>query len=73
MAVAKAIAQARKIRTGKAVSELARRGWQTPVGTRRVGGFVVFDVAKDGGCFDVAAVRGAEDADDVERHGGQCR
>ena len=73
MEVAKAIAQARRIRTGKALSELARRGWQAPVGTRRVGGFTVFDVPTDAPPLDSETIRAAEDGDDAARHGGLRR
>ena len=71
--VAKDMAQARKIRTGKALSELARRGWQASVGTRRVGVFTVFDVPADSAALDLPTIRATTDADDAARHGGQAR
>jgi hypothetical protein len=40
--------QARSLALGKAASELVRRGANTPVPTRMVNGFVVFDVPPGG-------------------------
>jgi hypothetical protein len=40
--------QARSLALGKAASELVRRGATTPVPTRVVNGFVVFDVPAGG-------------------------
>ncbi|HEV3306510.1 MAG TPA: hypothetical protein VGZ91_08725 [Candidatus Sulfotelmatobacter sp.] len=40
--------QARSLALGKAASELVRRGANTPVPTRVVNGFVVFDVPPGG-------------------------
>jgi hypothetical protein len=40
--------QARSLALGKAASELVRRGATTPVPTRVVNGFVVFDVPPGG-------------------------
>ena len=43
----KRYAQARSMALGKALSELARRGAEAPVKTRRVNGLVVFDLPDD--------------------------
>ena len=45
--MAKRYAEARSIALGKALSELARRGAEAPVRTRRVNGLVVFDLPED--------------------------
>ena len=43
----KTYAESRSMATGKAVSELVRRGLNAPVKTRTVNGLVVFDVPSD--------------------------
>jgi hypothetical protein len=45
--MAKRYAEARSIALGKALSELARRGAEAPVKTRKVNGLVVFDLPDD--------------------------
>jgi hypothetical protein len=45
--MAKRYAEARSIALGKALSELARRGAEAPVKTRKVNGLVVFDLPED--------------------------
>lgn len=43
----KRYAEARSMALGKALSELARRGAEAPVKTRKVNGLVVFDLPED--------------------------
>jgi hypothetical protein len=45
--MAKRYAEARSMALGKAISELARRGAEAPVKTRKVNGLVVFDLPED--------------------------
>ena len=46
-AVVRDYADSRSIPIGRAVSQLVRKGLHTPTPTRRVKGFVVFDVPAD--------------------------
>ena len=70
LALARSVAQARKVSVGKALSDLARRGHQASVGTRQVGEFTVFDVPDGVPSIDPDHVRAAETAEDEEQHGG---
>lgn len=70
LALAQAVARARKVSTGKALSDLARRGHRAAIGTRRVGPFAVFAVANDTPAIDPDAVREAEVAEDEATYGG---
>jgi hypothetical protein len=69
IAAAKALAEARGVSVGKAVSELARRGLQAAPQHAQVNGFAVFDAPADAPMFGPEAIRAAEDADDVQRYG----
>jgi hypothetical protein len=73
LALAQEIARARKVSTGKALSDLARRGHRAGIGTRRVGPFAVFAVSADTPAIDPDAVREAEVAEDRTTYGGQLK
>jgi len=73
LSVAKTMAAAGKVSTGKALSQLARRGYQASVGTHRVNGFLVFDVPDDAPTIYPQQTKEAEVAEDVERYGGQLQ
>jgi len=68
--LARAVAQARNVSVGKALSDLARRGHRAAVGTRRVGDFTVFDLPEDAPRIDPDRVREAEAGEDEARCGG---
>jgi len=71
LAFAHEVARARNVSTGKALSELARRGQRAGIGTRRVGSFTVFAVPGDTPAIDPAAVQEAEVAEDEATYGGR--
>lgn len=73
LALARGIARARHVSTGKALSDLARRGHRTAIGTRRVGEFTVFAVPAGASPIDLEALREAEVAEDEATHGGPFR
>jgi len=70
LVLARSVARARKVSTGKALSELARRGHRAAIGTRKVGEFTVFDVAKNTPAIEPEQVREAEVAEDEAAYGG---
>ena len=67
LALARAVAQARKVSVGNALSDLARRGHHASISTRQVGGFVVFDVPGSVPRIDPERVRQAEADEDEAR------
>ena len=66
--VAKEMAYVRQISIGKALSMLARRGMNIPVGTRRdpISGMFVFDVADDAPELTPEMVERAQELEDLE-------
>jgi hypothetical protein len=69
---AKNLAESRKISVGQAVSELARKGIKTRIGTRRdsVSGLIVFDTPDDAPEITMESVQEALDQADLDEFGG---
>lgn len=65
---AKSLAGGRQISLGQALSELARKGMNSPVGMKKdpVSGFWMFDVPASGSKFGLAEVQRALDQEDLE-------
>lgn len=58
--LAQVLAEARHVSLGKALSDLARKGAQMEMPTRRQSGLVLFDLPKDSPRVDMQAVKRLE-------------
>jgi hypothetical protein len=65
--LAQALADARKISVGKALSEMARRGMQPRLSGRSNSGFITFCINDSVGSFGETEVSAALDAEDAEK------
>lgn len=66
LTAARALAEARGISLGQALSELARRGLAAGGAVRRVAGFTVFDLGSAAPAFGPEQIRAAEEKADLE-------
>jgi hypothetical protein len=65
--LAQALADARNISVGKALSEMARRGMQPRLSGRSKSGFITFCVNDSVGSFGEVELRAVVDAEDAEK------
>lgn len=73
LVLAKAVAKARSVPVGKAISDLVRQGYQASINSTRVNGFTVFEVPTSALPISPERILEAQAQDDVENHKGMFR